>query len=308
MHLRSLIRIIKLGLKNYWRHSWLTFGATLLMTMTLTMITVFFVLSFLVNDTVRLIKDKIDVAIYFRDDVVEDNAIIDLSKSIKKIDNVKNVEFISKNKALDIFGKLPLDSSIKDPITEDYNPLPRSIIIKTNDPEKIQAMVEKIKLVDNNSLICDTCFSNSAIKNKETEQKLSKFTSLVNKAGLALVGFFIVVAIVNVLNIIGISIRARSDEIEIMRYVGASSGFIQGPFMIEGILYGIFGTIITTVFILLIAKIAQPYFLGAFSIFEINLFNYVWGHIPRLIGIQAIIGVFSGIILSLISIRRFLKL
>jgi len=304
----ALPRIFKLGFKNYWRHSWLTFGATLLMTMTLTMISVFLVLTFLVGDTVKLIRDKIDVAIYFRDDAIKDSSIIELSNKIDAINNVKQVEFITKDQALEIFGRLPLEDSIKQPITKEYNPLPRSIIIKTDNPDKIQEVVDNIKKTDMQKLICDTCFSNASSKNKDSEVKLTQLTGLVNKAGLALIGFFILVAIINVLNIIKISIRARSDEIEIMRYVGASNWFIQGPFMIEGILFGVFGSIITTLLILLIARVAEPYFSGAFSVFDIDLFEYVLTHIGRLITIQLLIGVISGFFLSLISVRRYLKL
>lgn len=308
MQVISFMRILKLGLKNYWRHNWLTFGATLLMTMTLTMISVFLILTFLVNDTVKIVRDKIDVTIYFRDDSVSNDKITTLSNKIKTLENVKKTDFIDKDKALEIFGRLPLEQSIKDPINKDYNPLPRSIIIKTNNPDKIQTMVEEIQAVDSEKIICDTCFSNAAAKNKESEVKLSQLTGLVNKAGLSLIVFFILIAIINVSNIIKISIRARSDEIEIMRYVGASNGFIQGPFVIEGMLFGIFATIITMIFILIVAKIAEPYFNGAFSVFDIDLFDYVLNHSWKLIGIQLLIGVLSGMILSFFSIRRYLKI
>lgn len=300
------MRIVKLGTVNFWRHRWLTLGATLLMTLTLTMITVFLILTFLANDTAKAIRDKIDLAIYFRDDAVTDDQIISFSQEIEAIPEVTEINFVSKEMALEIFGRLPLNEKIKAPITQENNPLPRSLEIKTTNPNNLDSTIDTIIKTDDQNLICSDCVSYS--KNRENVQKISLITRLVQKAGLMLSIFFILIAIFNVYNIIRISIRARSDEIEIMRFVGASTGFVQGPFIVEGALFGVIATIFTTIFILIIAKLSSPYIDGTFAVLDLNLFKYVSTKIVLLVIIQLMIGVLIGMMVSLISVRKYLKI
>jgi len=303
--METLARIIRLGYNNFWRNRWLTLGATLLMTLTLTMISVSLVLSLVVRDTAATIRSKIDVEIYFRDDSVEDGRILALAKRIEAQPNIAQTNFIDKQEALSIWGRLPINESIKKPITTAYNPLPRSLQVKAKDPDDIQGAVNAIEQADREQLICSECVSYG--KNKEAVDKLISITRIVQRTGIFLSIFFGVIAVFNVLNIIRITIIARADEIEIMRYVGASNAFIRGPFIIEGILYGVLGTVITTLFLVIITKIVAPYTLAAFSVLGIDFYRLVVSNLGFLISLQLIIGVVLGVVVSSVSIRRYLK-
>lgn len=305
LNLESAVRIIRLGYKNFWRNSWLTLGATLLMTLTLTMISASLILSYLVKDTVSIISSKIDIVIYFRDDAVPDEKLQALGTAMKKIPEVTETRFVNKAEALSIWNRLPINSDIKKPVTVENNPLPRSLEVKTVRPETIQTVVTQIAALDGEKIICSECVSYT--KNKSTVDRLVSITRFVQRAGIGLSLFFGLIAIFNVLNIIRITIAARSDEIEIMRFVGASNSFIRGPFVIEGILYGLLGTLATTAFILGIAKLVSPYLNSAFTMLGINFYEYVVSMLPQLIGLQLGIGLVLGVIVSLISIRRYLR-
>lgn len=301
----SFGRIIKLGYVNFWRNRWLTLGATLLMTLTLIMISVSVVLSLMVRDTADVIRSKIDLVIYFRDDAVPDTSIITLGEQIKQLPNVLDVHFVTKQEALAIWNRLPFNENIKRPVTTDNNPLPRSLQVDTDNPDKIQAVVMAVEGLDTGKLICTECVSYA--KNKDTVNRLVSVTKFVQRAGLFLSLFFGLIAIFNVLNIIRITITARSDEIEIMRYVGASNTFVRGPFIVEGILYGLLGTVMTTIFLLIIAKLVSPYINVAFSVLNIDFFGYIVRNLPSLVLLQLIVGVLLGTIVSVISIRRYLR-
>ncbi len=298
-------RIIRLGYTNFWRNRWLTLGATLLMTLTLIMISVSLVLSLIVRDLATTIRSKIDLTIYFRDDALPDSDITALGDRIKLQNGVAEVTFTDKRAALTIWNRLPINENIKRPVGESYNPLPRSLQIRSANPDNIQSLVETIAVEDSQKIVCDECVSYS--KNKETVDRLLSITRFIQRAGLFLSLFFGLIAVFNVMNIIRITIGARSDEIEIMRYVGASNAFVRGPFIVEGILYGVLGTIFTTIFLLIIAKFVSPSVDTVFANFGVNFFQLILVNLWTLIGIQIAIGVLLGVIVSSISVRRFLK-
>lgn len=298
-------RIIRLGLKNFWRNNWLTLGATLLMTLTLTMISVSLVLSLVIRDLATTVRSKIDVTVYFRDDAVRDTRIQSLGDRIKLSPNVAEVNFIDKQAALEIWGRLPINEDIKRPVNSTYNPLPRSLAIEAKNPDNVQAIVDGIEAADTGKLVCSECVSYS--KNKDTVDRLLAITRFAQRAGLFLSLFFGIIAVFNVMNIIRITISSRSDEIEIMRYVGASNAFVRGPFIMEGILYGILGTVFTTVVLVATSNIISPYVNSVFASFGIDFYALVIANLWNLVLIQLAMGVLLGVVVSSISIRRFLK-
>jgi len=304
--METFLRIIKLGNKNFWRNRWLTLGATLLMTLTLVMISVSVLFSFIVKDSADQIRSKIDLTIYFRDDSVKDKLITDLGERIKTNSEVLGVTFIDKSAALERWRRLPINENIKKPVDQKNNPLPRSLEIDTRDPELIEGLVGKIANQDNNNIICNECVSFS--KNRETVNRLVGITKFVQRAGVVLSIFFGIIAIFNVLNIIRITIVARVDEIEIMRFVGASNAFIRGPFIVEGVFYGIFGTALTSIFLIIISLLLGSYLdTLAFSLLKMNFYPYVIAHFWYLVTIQLAIGVLLGIVVSVVSMRRYLR-
>lgn len=304
-------RIFKLGWNNFWRNRWLTLGATLLMTLTLTMISVSLLMTFLLRDSASTIRSKIDLTVYFRDDAVADADIQGLGSRIGIAANVASVHFINKAEALQIWNRLPINENIKKPVTATNNPLPRSLAIKTTNPDTIPTVVGEVQTADTGHLICSECVSYT--QNKDTVNRLVSVTRFVQLGGLGLSLFFGVIAIFNVLNIIKITITARADEIEIMRFVGASNAFVRGPFVIEGIMYGLFATIITTVFLVAVAALASHSLgnssgaLAFFQLINIDLLRYVLNHFWILVGSQLTIGILLGVVVSLFSLRRYLR-
>lgn len=306
-------RIVKLGYNNFWRNRWLTVGATLLMTLTLIMVSVSLMISFMIKDTADAVRSTINLTVYFRDDTVTDAKIEQLSAKIRNLPNVVSVTYVTKQQALSIFKRLPINQNVKDPVTSEFNPLPRSLEIETSNIEQIQSTVDQIGRIDQEKIICKECVSYT--KNKEIVDQLIASTKTAQQAGWLLSIFFGLIAIFNVYNIIRLTISARSDEIEIMRYVGASNAFIRGPFIVEGILYGLLGTLGTTLLLPALTAIITHYrgnsgltTLGsAFSVLNTNLYTYVINHLGSLITIQLTVGVILGVLVSVLSIRRYLR-
>ncbi len=303
-------RVVKLGHVNFWRNRWLTLGATLLMTLTLTMISVSLIVSYVVRDTANVVRDKIGVSVYFRQDEVPDDRILELKSRIETVPEVIEVSFISKTRALEIFRRLPINEDIKQPVDQNFNPLPRSLEVRISNPDNIGTVRTGIEAADTDHIICSECLS--LAQNKETVDRLVQGTRIIQQAGWALSLFFGLIAIINVFNIIRLTINARSDEIEIMRYVGASNAFTRGPFIIEGMLYGVVGTVITSLLLpaLVIATLGTTAGQGISNMFSVlgsDPLSYVVARLPVLIGIQLALGVGVGVLVSLVSIRRYLR-
>lgn len=306
----TLKRVILLGFRNFWRNRWLTLGATLLMTLTLTMISVSILTSFAIRDATEVVRDKINLSIYFRDDQVSEEKIIALKTRISLLPTVESVEYIDKLRALEIFRRLPLNENIIAPINETNNPLPRSLEVSTNEVDNLTFLRDEIVKVDTDRLICDECVS--LTHNREIIDQVLRGTRVVQNIGWLLSIFFGLIAVFNVSNIIRITISARSDEIEIMRYVGASNAFTRGPFVIEGLLYGILGTVLATIalpslLLLLKAFDAGQEISGAFRLLGSDSLEYLKLNLPEIVAIQLTIGVILGTVVSFISIRRYLK-
>lgn len=303
-------RIIKLGYTNFWRNRWLTLGATLLMTLTLTMISVSLLISLIIRDTATDVRSKIGLTIYFKDDTVPDAAITGLGKRIEKLSDVKAVDYVDKKKALEIFGRLPLNEDIKKPVGDTFNPLPRSLEVKITNLDQIGALQTDIGKADSSRIICSECVS--LAQNKDVVDSLIRGTKAMQQAGWFLSIFFGVIAIFNVFNIIRLTIASRSDEIEIMRFVGASNSFIRGPFIVEGILYGLLGTILTSTFLpvsvrLLVLTDAGKGISTAFSFLGTDIYSYLLNNFVLLVAVQLVIGLGLGVIVSAISIRKYLR-
>ncbi len=213
--METFFRIIRLGYTNFWRNRWLTLGATLLMTLTLTMISVSLLITFIIRDTAGAVRSSINLTVYFRDDATSEEKIQLLADRVRSVPTVIKVTYVSKDGALAIFKRLPLNQTIKEPVGTQYNPLPRSLEIETSDVEQLQKTVDRVVAADSEKIICADCLSYT--KNKEIVDKLISSTRTAQQAGWLLSAFFGLIAIFNVYNIIRLTITARSDEIEIMR-------------------------------------------------------------------------------------------
>ena len=126
-------RIFKLGISNFWRNRLLSIAATLIMTVTLLTISIFAILTLIVNITITKVNQKIDYVVYFKETVAEDE-ILNLYEEAKNLSNAASVEYVSKDIAYERWQARQTDERLKKAVTKKDNPLPRSIEIKVKDP------------------------------------------------------------------------------------------------------------------------------------------------------------------------------
>lgn len=304
----NFFRIIKYGFQNFWRNGLLSVATTLVLALTLFTVSIFVAATLLANATVESINSRIDVVVYFNDDV-SDSEIMQIEQGVKGLKSVRETTYISKDEALDKWVSRTEDQSLKNAITEENNPLPRSLEIKIKDPSKTQEVADY--------------FNQETIKpsvhrvryNKEVIDKIVRYTSAFKKIGLGLVVIFVIISIFVVFNTIRLAIYSRRDEIEIMQLVGATPSFIRWPFVVEGTLFGIFAALFDSILIILGGKyLLSSGIVPATSLNEILNFlgpeaaKYFSGATLNIIFYQVVVGILLSVVCSMVAIRRYLKM
>lgn len=303
MKLISLGRITKLGVINFWRNGWLSFVHALILTITLLIITVLVVVNMVISTTSKSIEEKINLAIYFYDQATTEE-IQALQTVISKRVDVKSAEYISKEEALQRWQKLQITQKIKEQVTQEENPLPRSLEIKTKSPDNLDSLASFLSQDKYQNIIRNISYQ----QNKDIIKKLVNITRFSQKLGLMMAMVFITIAVLVILNTVKLAIFSRRDEIEIMRIVGASNYFIDLPFVIESLLIALMATLFSTLFIWLglhyIAE-AISHYLGEISL---DLQAFFRSQIIVIIILQLMLSSLISIGCTLVSVRKHLRI
>lgn len=302
MILVTIYRILKTSAFSLWRNRWLSLAATLIMILTLFTISFFVSLLFMINKTTTVLREKVDIAVYFNESASKDQ-IFAIQNNLLTRTDVKSAEYISKEKALERWQIRNKDNDkIRDIVTAEFNPLPRSLEVKTDKPEDLDKINNFLSLADYKPLIKEISY----LKNKLLIDRLVNITSFVQYIGWVLSLIFVLISILIIYNTIRLTIYARSGEIEIMRLVGANDYYIQGPFILEGVAYGVVGAFFSSIILILALRIILPAaetYLGLESaqrIFSGTSFSAI-------IVFQILLGLVLGIGCSVFAVRRYLN-
>jgi cell division transport system permease protein len=178
------------------------------------------------------------------------------------------------------------------------NPLPDSYIIKVNDIEFADGLVNDVKTLDG---------VEEVKYYKDVIDKLLIFAGYIQFGGILIIGILVFVSVFIISNTIKITVSSRRREINIMKYVGATNGYIRGPFIMEGIFLGIIGALIS----IFIVYFGYQYFYDSMNEKLYDLFTFYLVD-PRLIFADlaimfGTIGAGIGALGSLVSLKRFLN-
>jgi len=249
------------------------------------------------------IQEKIDISVYFKSNASEDG-ILNIKKSLENLDEVKSVEYVSREMALTEFkARHANDEAITQAIEElDQNPLLASLNVKAKDPNEYKTIANYLEA----KTLKDQVEKISFAENQVVIERLVGFIDTLRKGGITLTLFLAFLAIVVTFNTIRLAIFSASDQIGIMRLVGASNAFIRGPFLVEGLAYGLISAIISFLLMIPLISFISPY-VNSF-IPEINLMMYWGANVAALLFYQALFCVGLGILSSYIAIRKYLHL
>lgn len=307
---RSIImgqRIFKTGALNFVRNAWLGMAAIAVMVITLTIILFSIIANATFSNTVQSITDRIDISVYLKDTVTakQRDQLVD---KIKNLENVKSVDFVTKEEALELYKKQNADNpDLLQAVTQTDNPLPASLQIKPRDPNKIESIKVFLEKDDIKALQSDkTSYSGDR---KQAIDKIASATSFFRKAGVVGVVTFAVISMLIIFNTIQMAIFNRRDELTIMRLLGASTNFIRGPFIVESVLYGVVSGVLSLFIVHSLFSIsARTFEASSLGLLDIDFSNkYFADRYWMFLGLQLGVGVLIGAVSSLIATRRYLK-
>src|SRR3989344_653194 len=299
----SLKRIWVAGWTNFKRNSYLSLGTTGIMTLVLLLFSALMALNFLSIKIVTSLQEKVDVTAYFKTEASEDE-IMKVKDDLGGLAEVSNVEYISRDKALDDFKALHVgDVLIQDSLAElDENPLQASLNIKAANPSQYADIVTFLEGNKFRTLIDKINF----YENEQVISRVQNMASGIQDWGMLLTAVLAVIAVLVTFNTIRLTIYNQKQEIEIMRLVGGSNWHIRAPYLVEGGLYGIFAAAVTLVIFYPLVYLVSPKMEVLMP--NANLIGYFSSNAIQYIGMVIVVCVTLGVVSSAIAIRRFLKI
>ena len=301
-------RVVKNGFISFGRNVWLAVAAIAMMAITLTILLFGVVANATFSHTIDDITDRIDVSVFLKDSVDQDQRQ-ELIADLKKVENVESVDYISKEEALKRYRAQNVDNpELLAAISEVDNPLSQELLIQPIDPNNMQPIKDYLDQPDIAELQSDpTSYSGDR---KEAIDKIARATRFFEQAGIVGIVIFALISALIIFNTIRMAIFNRRDELVIMRLLGASTWYIRGPFVVETILYGVvaagFSIIVCAALFAVASSTLQASSLGLLDIkysgeyFKDNLF--------LILSLQLLAGIIIGAASSAIATRRYLKL
>lgn len=302
----TLRRLMVFGWKDFWRNSWLSIATVLTLVVTLFTISVFGMQSYIISQEAANLRQKLDMSVYLTDAPSEDDITADVTQ-IKKLPDVATVQYLNKQQVLDEWNKLQANSKIKDLVSPENNPLPRTIKIKADDPAKLGNIADAIQKSSFGSTVLKISYqdTNSVIT------QLNDQAQKTSRNGIILGIIFLLVSMLVVLNTIRLVIHFRDEEIGIMKLVGASRAFVRGPFYVESLLYGLFSGLLTSpiIYFYLRNGLTETTSLVANTTDYVtsDLFNYYQAHWPLITLFLIVASSLIALLCTAISLRRYLR-
>ena len=298
----SFKRILNSGWKSFLRNKEANIATVFIMIVTITFLSSLILLKDISRFLVDSFQEKADISIYFKEESLEEG-ILGLKDQIAQLPEVKKIEYVSKEKALESFvqrhkGDPLLIESLEELGT---NPFVASLVIKASETSQYDSIVRFLGESDFNELIEKVDY----YQRKSVIERIFSLTSLINKGGVFFGLLLALIAVSITFNTIRLSIVNCQEEIKLMKLVGASNWFIRGPFLVQGIISGLLAAVISMLILFTACYVLGP----KTEILSpgLNIFKYFLNSFWVLLFVQLFVGMGLGVFSSYIAIRKHLR-
>ncbi len=298
-----IARIIRFGFQNFWRYGFASLATVAVLVVALSLFLTLILFRVTTDATVASIQDKIDISVYFKSATPEEQ-IQSIKDSVATLPEVKAVDYISKDQALEAFRQRHQDDpTVSQAINElTTNPLLAHLNVKARDTKDYAAIAQYL---DGNDNVKQYVESVSYFENKVVIDRLNAITSSVDRGVLVLTIVLTIVAALVVFNTIWLAIFANREEIIIMRLVGASNALVRGPYIVHGIIAGAIAAAASFIVAIPVIHVVSPYLSALIPAFSLT--SYFYRNAIFLLAYLMIFGIVLGSIASFMAIRRYLK-
>ncbi len=303
----SIKRVLIGGAKNFLRGGAVSAATVLIMTVTLGIIGALIFLSALLTYSLNTIKDKVDVSVYFVTTAQEED-ILTVKSRLEQLPQVSSVTYTSADQALAAFRARHANDQLTLQALDELggNPLDASLEIKAKDPSQYENIVNFLESTpalsaSGNSIIDRINYA----QNKEVIDRLTLAINATQEVGLAVVFIFAIASILIAFATVRLAIYTAKDEIAVMRLVGASNAYIQGPFIITGIITGLIAAglvLLLLIPVTLYAGTKTSAWLGGFNLASYYSENFLFIFLT-IVGSSVVLGAIA----SVLAIRKYLR-
>lgn len=303
MFILAFFRAIKFSVQDVFRNFWLTLVTVTIMVLSLFIVNLLITVRVITNSAIDSIKEKIDITLYMKNDASETD-IEALKTRVESLPLVKKVDFVSQAEALDSFRKKnEANPDVLQALRElNNNPLTPALVVKPRDVNQYDDLVSSIDRLDTTMID-----SRNADNPKMMLSKINRVAFKINEVGMIISLIFIAITILVVYNTIRINIFTHNREIKVMRLVGASNWFIRAPFIFSGILYSIFGLVITLGLFFPFLTLLHPYLKTFFAGYNLDIIQYFRYNYLLIFGTQLAASSLINILASVIAVRKYSK-
>lgn len=295
----SIKYVFSEAFKGLWRNGVMTFASIAVLMSCLVVIGAFSLLVLNINDNLNELGDLTKIVVFVDRDLNEDQ-IKELGAKIGALPNVTKVERVTKAEALEDLRKQAKEKGeAYDYIDETNNPLSDEFIVSYDDvSSEVNLKYELDQMKTNGEGV------EKVNAHLELASKLESFRSGVLFVFMWFLIVLVVVSVFIIVNTIKLAVDARRNEITVMRYVGATGMFITMPFLIEGVIIGLFASIIGYFIELWAYRYIENEVAAQLQMIKFVGFNEVWYWV--LLGFIAI-GILAGVVGSMLSLRKYMK-
>lgn len=300
--LTSFKRAVKIGYKNFYRNIAISLATVFIVSAAVFAISMLFLFNSAANVLIDSVKEKVDVSVYFTENTKTED-ILAIKAALADMPDVKGVEYVSNEKALDDFTAKHKDEQVLiDSLNEiGKNPFLPSLSISAKQSFQYDQVVDFLKADKYKDMIARVDY----FQRKPVIERLYSITDNINKAGMIISLIIGVIAVLVAFNAIRMAIYASKDEVSVMRLVGASNWFIRGPFLVYSAIAGLISFVIVFFAVFWLSygfngpiKMVAP---------EISPFKIFIANFWILIIIQLVSGLVISMFSSVLAIRKYLK-
>ena len=298
-------RMIRAGFIGFWRNAFVSFSAIFVMVVTLFVVGSAIFFGELLDTSLEQIQQKVDINVYFVTTAPEDD-ILALKSSLEGLPEVAEVTYTSREAALEAFRARYENDELTIQALDELgdNPLGASLSIRateTSQYEGIAAFLEAQREAEStdNVLIDRINF----FQNKAAIDKLTSILGAVEQTAFMTTILLVVASVLITFNTIRLTIYTSREEISVMRLVGAGNTYIRGPFMLQGVMYGLAAGVVTLILFYPVTLWLGP---ATESFFLLNIFNFYVSNFAYFFVVIVGGGMVLGAISSMLAIARYL--
>ena len=286
------------GFRNVFKNKKSTASCLIIMCAAMLIFGMFFVIGENVSHIMKNVTEEQGIQVFLKSDVSDDQ-IKEAKKTLEQIEGINTITYVSREEALNqMKAQYQEKASLLEGIPEGQ--MPPSYIVTLTDLSLNENVQEKIK--DQIPYLDDILSSN------ETISTLMSVANVIRIISMVLLIILIIISIFIISNTIKLTVYARRKEISIMKYVGATNGFIRWPFIVEGIFIGIIAAIISILIVGALYNIIISNFMNAEIVKTLEISFVSFADMFNLIIIVYLaLGMGIGIIGSTNSMRKYLK-